>query len=214
MRRLSVLWLGTAALAAALAAQHLAFITDDPIHRDVVTITSEAPLEFMVTRTQEVTGTVRVDPANLLNEPQARFELKAETLTTGIALRDQHLRGEGWLDVARHPTVSFELKQIKTPTRPTALEPGRPVNLDVVGALSLRGVTADVPARIEVTWLPADEQTATRLPGDLLRVVAEFDLLLSDFGLILPEGAVRKVANRQQVVARIFSSTEKFVPKR
>lgn len=194
------------------AADRVSYLTDDPYHRDVVTITSDAPLEYMVTRSQSVRGNVSFDPANLLHEPAARFEVPVDSLTTGILLRDQHLRGEQWLNAGEFPLIVFTLKSIKSPTVPTALQPGRPQELDVVGTLEMRGKAVDLPAVVRVTWLPADAETATRLPGDLLRVDASFDLLLSDFGLVLPEQAVKKLANRQQVEVRLFAATERLVP--
>ncbi|MBI2300521.1 MAG: YceI family protein [Armatimonadetes bacterium] len=200
------------AVLAAWAADMVTYLADDPIHRDCITITSDAPLEFMVTRTQEVTGTVQVNPDNILDRPTAHFELDAAKLSNGIPLRDQIMRGPDWLDVDQFPKVTFDLKQVKSPNQPTPLKPGQSLSIDVVGSLSLKGRTLDVPATIVVTALPADDETATRLPGDLLKVAASFDIFLTDFGIDLGPKAVRKVANRQHVDVRILTSTKKFVP--
>lgn len=211
LRPLQLLFLVAAALAA--APTRVALLTDDPFERDVVTIASDAPLGTIVTRCQQVRGTVDFDPTNLLDKPVAHFELDAARLNTGILLRDEHLRGPGWLDVDHFPKIAFELKELKAATKSLTLTPGRPTPLDAVGALTVKGQTKDVPVRLTLTWLKADDQTAQRLPGDLLRVDASFDLLLSEFGVALPDRALLMVANRQQVEVRLFASTQRLVPR-
>ncbi len=213
MKRVRVLLMVGVVLAVAWAAERKTFVADDPVQRDVVTITGDAPLEFIATRTQQVKGQVEVDPQNVLADPKASFEIEVANLTTGIRLRDEHMRSAGWLDAAQYPLVRFTLKQVKSPTQPTALVPGRPLAADVVGTLELHGKSQDLPARLTATLLPADNDTAARLPGDLLRLDAEFDLLLSDFGVVIPEKALRKVANRQHVHAVLFTSTQRLVLK-
>ncbi|MCC7493565.1 MAG: YceI family protein [Fimbriimonadaceae bacterium] len=204
------LWAALVTVAmAALAADRMVFLADDPARRDVITIISDAPLEYMVTRSQQVTGEVQVDPENLLRDPVARFEVPVDSLSTGLPLRDEHMRGEAWLNARAHPAVRFELKKIKSPAQPTALLTGETVELDVVGTLELRGVKVDLPVTLSVTRLPNNADTASRLPGEVIRVIARFDLLRSDFGLQLPPPAVKKIANRQQVEVRLFCSTEK-----
>lgn len=202
-----------AVAAVAWAAERKTFIGDDPVHRDVVSIVSNAPLEFIETRTQEVKGQVDVNPQNVLDNPQASFELQVANLTTGIRMRDEHMRGPMWLDAEHFPTVKFTLKQVKTPVLPTALEPGKPLALDVIGTLELHGKSMDLPATVTATMMPADDQTAARLPGDLLKLDAEFDLLLTDFGIALNDKVVRKIANRQHVHAVLMTSTQRMVLK-
>ncbi len=212
MRRTMLTGLVLAAALAAWAADRVTYLNDDPADRDVVTITSDAPLEYMVTRTQEVKGTVQFDPANILNQPEASFEIPVDRLETGIPLRDEHLRGEAWLNARQFPLVKFTLKQIKTPIRATPLPLGGSLRLDVIGTVEIKGVAVDLPARIDVTRLAPTEETAARLPGEILRVAAEFDILLSDFGVDIPAMATLKVANRQHVEVNLLASTERMVP--
>jgi hypothetical protein len=65
--------------------------------------------------------------------------------------------------------------------------------------------------RAEVTWLRRSESTARRLPGDLLHVVARFDVDLPAFGIDshLSAQALDKVAGTLQVEADLFGSTER-----
>lgn len=56
-------------------------------------------------------GQIRFHPDSL---PSARFnvQIEANTIDTGIPLRDKHLKAEDYFDVARHPLLRFESKKI------------------------------------------------------------------------------------------------------
>lgn len=199
-----------AAAAVVWAAPRLTFLADDPIDRDVIVIRSDAPLELMVTRVQNVRGEVSVNPDNVLDHPRARFELAVADLDTGIPLRNEHLLGEEWLAAEQHPTITFSLDEVRSPVHPTALQPHEPLALDVLGSVTIKGVTRQEPVALTVTYLPESEDTRTRLPGDLLRIDGTFDILLSDYGVNIDSRAVRKVANRQQVELTLFTATERM----
>src|SRR5690606_20307632 len=83
--------------------QWRAFYANDPVGRNVVVIESHAPLETMVTTTNQVVGEIKLNPDNVLDNPQARFELDTASLDTGIPLRNEHLRGEAWLETDKYP---------------------------------------------------------------------------------------------------------------
>ena len=211
--RLAALGAVALLLSAALAAERAKFLTDDPYARNVITITSEAPLETIVTRTQEVTGNIEFDPDNVLDKPLATFELETAKLDTGIALRNEHLRGAAWLDIDHFPKISFALKQFKSGLKILALPYGAPLDLDGIGTVTIKGQAVDLPVTLTVTRLAASAETAKHLPGDLLKVSAAFDLLLSDFGIEIPAMAQAAVANRQHVEVRLLASTQKLAPK-
>ncbi len=59
----------------------------------MVSIESRAPLETMLTTTGAVTGEIKGNPANILDNPQARFEIDLTTLDTGIGMRNEHMKG-------------------------------------------------------------------------------------------------------------------------
>jgi len=58
-------------------------------------------------------------------------EIQADSLRTGVALRDRHLRGPLFLDVARHPVITFRGGDVLR----------LPTHLAVAGSLTIRGVT-------------------------------------------------------------------------
>jgi hypothetical protein len=79
------------------------------------------------------------------------------------------------------------------------------------GTIDLRGSLKPVPVRAEVTWLRKSEATARRLPGDVLHVVARFDVALPAFGIEshLAPTSLDKVAGTLQVEVDVFASTER-----
>lgn len=68
--------------------------------------------------------------------------LDAESLNSGIALRDQHLRERrSALDVERFPTIRFDLERIT---------PGRGGTFAIAGAVTIREVTQPVELQVDV----------------------------------------------------------------
>src|SRR5215216_4347940 len=105
-----VLGTGTVVLALAGSAAQGAwrtYLSDDPVGRDWVKIESRAPLESMLTRTNKIKGEIKLNESDILQDPQARFEIDAASLDTGIALRNEQMGGARWLDVAKYPKISW-----------------------------------------------------------------------------------------------------------
>lgn len=199
---------------AAMAAQGVvrSYYANDPVGRNVVMIESRAPLETMVITTNKVTGEIKVNPENVLDKPYARFELDTASLDTGIDLRNEHMRGEGWMNTDKFPKAVFTLKSAGAGRlidgMSYKLEDGKKLPLSVVGDMELHGVTRTIQATVEINAIKANKDTAARLPGDLLHVRATFPIKLSEFGINVAAPARLKVANEMQVTADIFTSTE------
>ncbi len=201
-RRLLLTGLTLAAAAAGPAAAATErFTADDPLGRDRVEWTLEAPLELITGTTGAIRGEITVDRENLRGAgTEARFTVNVSGFTTGIALRDRHLRAD-FLAADRFPEAVFTLERVMGASA-DSLRPNAPVELTVAGTLELRGVKRPlaVPVRLlYMTGPPAGApSTIPAKPGNLLRVTAEFDVLLADFdiprrGLILQVGDTARV---------------------
>jgi len=184
------------------------FIVDDPMTRNSVTVLSRAPLETILVRANDVTGEIELDPANA-GGTRARFSLPLESLDTGIPMMNDVMRSDRWLDAAKHPAVRFTLDRVTSPAG--ALQDGKTTRVEGAGTLELRGQARPVAVKAEVTWLKKSESTARRLPGDVLHVVARFDVSLPTFGIEshLATTSLDKVAGTLQVEVDVFASTEK-----
>jgi polyisoprenoid-binding protein YceI len=83
----------------------------------------------------EFEGALRI-PDGCVERATLSMEVKAASVRTGISLRDRHLRGPEFLDVARFPTIAF---------RSTGVE--RPDGILIVhGVLTLRGRERELSA--------------------------------------------------------------------
>jgi len=187
------------------------FIVDDPMTRNSVLVLSRALLETILVRTSDVRGEIEVDPGDVTDHPRVNFEVPSEALDSGLPLMNDVMRGDRWLDAAKSPAIRFALGRVTSPAGKTPLIDGKPLALAAEGTLELRGASRPVPVRAEVTWLPKSENTARRLPGDLLHVVARFDVPLTAFGIDshLSAQTLDKVAGTVQVEADLFASTER-----
>ncbi|HEV8440438.1 MAG TPA: YceI family protein [Methylomirabilota bacterium] len=187
------------------------FIVDDPMTRNGVLVSSRAPLETILVRTNHVTGEIELDPKAVTDNPRVTFEVPIESLDTGIPLMNDVMRGDRWLDAAKQPAIRFTLGRVTSPAGTAALEEGKTLKVEGEGTLELRGVSRTVPVRAEVTLLGKNESTARRLPGEVLHVVARFELPLAAFAIdshLAPQ-SLDKVAGTLQVEADLFASTDR-----
>ncbi len=178
------------ALASVVQAAPLAFDFKDPKGVNNVQFKLDAPLESIAGTGTGISGTVSYDPA----APEAvsgRIVLDAGSLTVGNPVMAGHLHGADWLNVAKHPTISFEALRVSH-----VRTLGAQVQADVTGTLVVKGVAKEVTVPVVFTYLPGklgarlgDE----KLKGDLLVLRANFEIDRSDFG-IMPGQAADKVA--------------------
>lgn len=90
---------------------------------------------------KNVHGTLDFDPEQP-EKASVAVEINAAELWSGEPERDAHLRHADFLDVARHPKITF---------KSTRVEPTARNEYKVTGDLSLRGVTR--PVTLEVRFL-------------------------------------------------------------
>lgn len=113
-------------------------------------------------------GTITYDPANLAASTVA-FSIKAASIDTSVADRDNHLRSGDFFDVEKFPAITF------TSTRVVA------AGLDgftVSGLLSIRGVTKAID--LPVTFLGAAKDP---WGNEKVAFEAEIRLNRKEFGL-------------------------------
>lgn len=124
-------------------------------------------------------GTLRFDPENFVRS-SVTVRVEAESIDTGVAERDAHLRSADFLCAQKFPAIVFESKGVET------AHSGR---LRVVGDLTLRDVTRELVLDVEYAGRVKD-------PTGNLRAGFSGSGLLDrrDFGLtwnqILEQGGV------------------------
>lgn len=159
----------------------------DPGKTQSVVFTSKAPLETFEGKTDQVRGTIVADLANLADSVQVHVVVDLASMTTGIGMRDKHMR-EQHLETDKFPEAVFTGGTILS-CEPPRLLPGTAAHAVVAGVFSLHGVSQTIEVPVDLT-LGADGSLA---------VQAAFPVLLSDHDIARPRMLVLKLADEQQV---------------
>lgn len=165
--------------------------------RTNISFESVTEFETVLGSSNQVSGQVKMD----VNQGTAQIELEVPvtSLNTGIAMRDEHLRSEGWLDAEKHPVVSFVSKR----ARMTGQE-----KWTVNGDLTIHGVTKNIGAEVNVRLIPLEvAQLAGLEHGDWMKVSTTFDIKLSDFGVQIPKMAAAKINEVWKVKFQAFANS-------
>ena len=112
-------------------------------------------------------GTIVVDREHP-EQSSVMVKIAASSIDTGIAKRDEHLRGE-LFQVAKYPEITFKSRRVKQ----TGANSG-----EIVGDLTMRGVTREITLNVEL------------LSGGGMRWrVTTAPLRRSEFGLVFSKSA-------------------------
>lgn len=163
---------------AALNSAPIAFDFKDPKGVNNVIFKTDAPLESINGTAHGVTGSASFDPANPA-AIQGKIMVAAASLHLPNPTMKEHLHGEGWLDVAKHPQITFEVVSTSN-----AKTDGNATTLDVTGNMTIKGVTKALTVPVKLTYLK-DKLKARggNKEGDLLVVRSTFPIKRSDFGI-------------------------------
>lgn len=154
------------------------FSFKDENGRNQATFFSTTPLEDVRGLSNNIYGTITFDVEDLTTL-KGKIILPVSSLKTGIDLRDEHLRSENWMDAEAYPNITFDIKNVSNIKKIS----DNKATAKVTGDFTAHGVTKEVVADAELTYLDESEKTKQRAPGDLLGVKAKFDIKLSDFGV-------------------------------
>ena len=113
-------------------------------------------------------GTIELDRDHP-EQSSVAVTIQAASIDTGIAKRDEHLRGE-LFNVAKYPEITFKSRRVKQ-TGPNAGE--------IAGDLTMHGVTRPITLNVQ---LLADSESAAKNPTTRWRVTTA-PLKRSDFGI-------------------------------
>ncbi len=166
--------------------------------QQVVTVESNTAFEDFVGRTTKVSGSVTVDLAKKTGSGKIIVDLAS--LSTGLDLRDEHMRSEGWLNVAKYPTAIFEATSIKNTG-------GK--NFLVTGKFTLHGVTKTFSVKATANYVAESEKTkVNRFNGDVLQIKTKFTIKASDYGIKIPAMAADKVSNSLTIGISVIGTTK------
>ena len=152
----------------------------------------------------DYTVTVQGDPKDV-TKAALEVVIKTGSISTRNEARDKHLKSPDFFDAAKYPAIKFKSKKI----RKVGTD-----QLEVLGALTIRGVTKDVTLKVQNLTAPVKD------PFGMTRLGAEASLVISrkDFGLkwnkVLEAGGVMvgddvKVAIEMELVKKSKAEAKK-----
>lgn len=177
-----------AGLGASLSmAQSKVFTIDNQklAYRNVATVESVSEFETFTGKTNGVSGFIKFDPTT--RKGGGKIMIDVASIDTGIPLRNEHMKSEGWLNAAKYPNITFEaLSRTKK---------GKDM-YSITGTLSLHGVTKTITVPVRLRYREAGAATkAAGFSGDVVQLNTRFPIMLSDYGIMIPDMAKGKVSN-------------------
>jgi len=159
------------------AAAPIEFDFKDPKGVNNVVFKTDAPLESINGTATGISGKVTFDPENP-GAVKGRIIIAASSLHVSNPTMKQHLHGDGWLDVAKYPDMTFEVtsaKNVKTE--------GTTTTADVMGKLTVKGATKEITVPVKLTYLKDKLKARSGKEGDLLVLRTSFVIKRSDYGI-------------------------------
>lgn len=136
--------------------------TLDPHHTSVSFSAKHLGVATVRGHFTKVEGEIDIDDPNDPTTARGSVAIDAASIDTGNDGRDQHLRSADFLDVANFPRITFTAKRVK------AVDGDR---YEVVGDLSIRGVTREVTLDYEHSGVVTDPFGNTKVGGTLSGVI-------------------------------------------
>lgn len=139
----------------------------DPAHTKVGFAISHLVISTVEGRFNRFNGTI--DMGDKLENMQVSAEINTDSVDTGIADRDKHLRSPDFFDVEKYPTISFKSKKVG----------GTKEKLKIAGELTIHGVTKPVTLEGKYLGSVKDMQQVERVAFE-----ASTKIKRKDYGLV------------------------------
>ncbi len=140
---------------------------------------SDAPVEKIFGTVDGVSGKLATDAADLA-KTTGKFTVPVASMKTGNDKRDEHLRNDAWLDAAKFPEITFDVKSVKVLEDDKAT-PVRTAKLEATGDLTVHGVTVPLTAPVEIKW-----------KDDKVKASTKFTVKLADHKITGANGVIGK----------------------
>lgn len=143
--------------------------TVDPVHSKVGFSVRHLMITNVHGEFRKFKASVHFDPDDL-GECSAHALIQADSIDTGNAKRDEHLRSPDFFDVERHPKLEFQSARFERDGDGT---------LAIEGMLTIRGVTRSVRLDVEGPTPPVRDPWG----NDRIGLVAKTRINRHDFGI-------------------------------
>lgn len=140
----------------------------DPVHSSVVFRVKHMGVGYTYGRFNEVTGTFVIDEQNPAGTT-LDIQVKADSLDTNNAKRDEHLKGPDFFNVKEFTTLAFKSRSVRLVKEHT---------YEVTGDLTLHGVTKPLTVQLDHVGTAQDPRSGVRSGME-----GSFTVKRSDFGM-------------------------------
>jgi polyisoprenoid-binding protein YceI len=139
----------------------------DTTHSSTVFRVKHMNASYSWGRFNDLTGSFAIDEANP-TESRFEFQVKADSVDTADAKRDQHLKSPDFFNVVQFPTITFKSQSVtKTGNA-----------YEVTGDLTLHGVTKPITLKIVPTG-----KSKNQMGAPIIGIESSFNIKRSDFGM-------------------------------
>jgi len=196
--------IASAAFASTTFAAPQTFDFKDPKGVNNAVFRLDAPLEAINGSASGISGTVTFDPENP-GATKGKIVVDAKSLTVPNSMMKEHLHGDQWMDVAKNPTITFDVKDLKN-----VKTAGDNTTADAAGTITVRGISKELTVPVKLTYLKDKlaARTNGQMKGDLLVVRSSFSINRADFG-INPKAPADKVAEAIELTLSIAGASPK-----
>ncbi len=140
---------------------------------------SATTLEDVDGLSTKIKGEVSINFNDIINSLKGKIYLPTNSLKTGISKRDRDLMSDSWLDAEMFPEISFTVKKTNLVNK---LEENK-YKVNLTGLFFLHGITKEISLDATLIYLPESDLTKKRIPGNLLGIISQFHIMLSDFNI-------------------------------
>ncbi len=160
-------------------AEPLDFDFKDPKGVNAISFVLDSLVEPIMGVASGVSGNITFDPANV-GATSGAIRVDAASVQVTHKMMTDVMQSKKWLSIAKHLTIEFSFKSIKTERtlRDNVFE------LEIVGDFTCCGVTKEMTIPVSATYLPDKlAQRMHRGEGDLLVLRSQFSIKRSDFDI-------------------------------
>jgi polyisoprenoid-binding protein YceI len=140
----------------------------DPAHSIIGFAVRHLEINWVEGRFKEFEGTIHYDEKDV-TKSSVEFSAKVESVDTGVAPRDKHLRTADFFEVEKYPTLSFKSTSVERKGKDAYV---------LRGDLTLKGVTKPVQLPFKITGAVKDPWGNTRFG-----IEAQTKINRRDFGI-------------------------------
>jgi polyisoprenoid-binding protein YceI len=181
------------------------FMADASDMRNQATFESNAPMEDIIGVSNKLDIMVMINTNDITKMPKGKVDVDLVSLKTGIELRDEHLRSPNWLDTEKFTKAKFMLTGISDASS-NKLADTKKVTATGHGKFTVHGVTKEISVPMELTYYKENDMTKGKMPGNLLKVKANFSIKLGDYGVKIPSMVMGKLNETIQVSVNFMAS--------